>query len=263
MRISRRKWVTLSGGGFIPSAFAGLKGWWDKSDIATLFQDAGKTTPVTADGDVLGAVADKSINGNDELQATTSRKPLYKTNIQNGLSVARFDGTDDEITASLGAFANPMSIFVVVYFDLLNQPAGNFDYVLNIGDGTVAPGANSINAIARWNGGDGDADKYYTFNGAAVFKGPVLTGQTWMIISALHNSSAPFHNMWLNGVSQTVEDYGTTISTAGEVQLGRFGNANPLKGDVGELVIYDSFLSAGSRIVVQNYLSNKWGIAIA
>ncbi|PIE10063.1 MAG: hypothetical protein CSA72_10645, partial [Rhodobacterales bacterium] len=36
--------------------------WYDPSDLSTLFQDAAMTIPVTADGDPVGAVQDRSGN---------------------------------------------------------------------------------------------------------------------------------------------------------------------------------------------------------
>src|SRR3989304_2387171 len=68
--------------------------WLDFSDTSTLFTDSSGTIPVTADGDVIGYAADLSGNGNHATQGTLANKPLYKTGIQNGLSVARFDGSD-------------------------------------------------------------------------------------------------------------------------------------------------------------------------
>ncbi len=39
--------------------------WLDTSDISTLYQESSKTTPVAADTDPVGAIEDKSGNGND------------------------------------------------------------------------------------------------------------------------------------------------------------------------------------------------------
>ena len=52
--------------------------WYDPSDLSTLFQDASGTAPVTASGQLVGYVIDKSGNGNHASQATTSKKPVYR-----------------------------------------------------------------------------------------------------------------------------------------------------------------------------------------
>ena len=67
--------------------------YYDPSDIDTLFQDAAMTVPVTADSDPVGAILDKSGNGNHLTQSTAGARPLYKTS--GGLSWLEFDGTDD------------------------------------------------------------------------------------------------------------------------------------------------------------------------
>lgn len=48
-------------------------------DLNTLFQDSAGTTPVTADGDPVGLMLDKSGNGNHASQATSLAKPVYRT----------------------------------------------------------------------------------------------------------------------------------------------------------------------------------------
>jgi len=53
--------------------------WYDPSDLSTLFQDSAGTTPVTADGDPVGLMLDKSGNGFHATQVTAGNRPVYKT----------------------------------------------------------------------------------------------------------------------------------------------------------------------------------------
>jgi hypothetical protein len=62
--------------GFSPSAlFANGEegGWYDPSDLTTLFEEDG-TTPASVDGPV-GKILDKSGNGNHLLQTTVTKCP--------------------------------------------------------------------------------------------------------------------------------------------------------------------------------------------
>jgi hypothetical protein len=52
--------------------------WLDPSDLTTLFQDSAATIPVVADGAPVGAVLDKSGNGNHAF-AGPNHRPTYKT----------------------------------------------------------------------------------------------------------------------------------------------------------------------------------------
>lgn len=61
----------------------------DASDITTLYQDTGFTTPATADGQTVWA---KDKSGNN-IHFSAGNGLVYKVNIQNGLSVLRGDGT--------------------------------------------------------------------------------------------------------------------------------------------------------------------------
>ena len=72
----------MGGVGFTPlSLFKNNEqgAWYDPSDISTLFQDAEGTTPVTADGDPVGLMLDKSGNGNHATQSVSAKRPVYKT----------------------------------------------------------------------------------------------------------------------------------------------------------------------------------------
>lgn len=52
---------------------------YDFSDLTTLFQTTDTSTPVTADGQSIGRVNDKSGNGNHLTQASSGSRPAYKT----------------------------------------------------------------------------------------------------------------------------------------------------------------------------------------
>lgn len=50
---------------------------YDLSDISTLFQDSAGTTPVTASGQPIGKILDKSPNGRHLTQATSQKRLIY------------------------------------------------------------------------------------------------------------------------------------------------------------------------------------------
>lgn len=94
----------VGGGGFSPASLfaSGEQGiWLDPSDFSTMFQDAAGTTPVTAAGQPVGRILDKSGRGNHASQATSASRPLLQQD-GNGKYYLAFDGVDDFLsTASI------------------------------------------------------------------------------------------------------------------------------------------------------------------
>ena len=74
---------------------------------AYLFQDTSATTPVMADTDPVARFNDQSGKGNNATQATTTKRPLYKTN--SGKPYLSFDGTDDTLQSPF-VMTNGMTI---------------------------------------------------------------------------------------------------------------------------------------------------------
>lgn len=90
-----------SGRGFSPAWLfsSGADGaWYDPGDLGTLFQDAAGTVPVTAPGDPVGYMADRSGNGYHVTQATASARPVLRQDTQ-GRTYLDFDGADDALSA--------------------------------------------------------------------------------------------------------------------------------------------------------------------
>jgi len=83
--------------------------WYDPSDLSTLFQDSAGTTPVTASGQPVGKMLDKSGNDNHATQATASKRPTYTEG--GGLSWLAFDGVDDAMEApALGVTSSALTM---------------------------------------------------------------------------------------------------------------------------------------------------------
>jgi hypothetical protein len=88
-------------GAFSPAAiFAGANPgvWYDPSDMATLFQDVAGTIPVTASGQTVALMLDKSGGGNHASQATAANRPLFQDS--GGVRWLEFDGVNDRLTSS-------------------------------------------------------------------------------------------------------------------------------------------------------------------
>lgn len=101
-------------GGFQPSTLfaTGEQGiWLDPSDLTTMFQDSAGTTPVTAAGQVVGLIRDKSGNNNHAFQATEASKPILRNT--GALWWLEFDGADDFLETSAINFSatDKLSLF--------------------------------------------------------------------------------------------------------------------------------------------------------
>lgn len=81
----------------IKSIFAtGAQGFaYDPSDLSTLYQDAAGTIPVTAAGQPVGLMKDKSGRNNHASQTVSASRPILQRNATTGAYYLAFDGVDD------------------------------------------------------------------------------------------------------------------------------------------------------------------------
>ena len=75
--------------------------WYDPSDFTSMFQDTAGTVPVTATGQAVARINDKSGRGNHATQATAAARPVLQQDA-GGKYYLAFDGVDDNLaTASI------------------------------------------------------------------------------------------------------------------------------------------------------------------
>lgn len=113
---------------------AGEEGaWYDPSDLSTMFQDAAGTIPVTAVGQPVGCIFDKSGRGNHATQADASRKPILQS-IGGKLALV-FDGVDDTLVTGVVAFPLGKRATAVLGVSGRGAPIGS---VFTVGDDQYA-----------------------------------------------------------------------------------------------------------------------------
>lgn len=107
--------------------------WYDPSDLSSMFQDSAGTTPVTAAGQPVGKINDKSGRGNHLTQITAGERPILGQD-GGGRYCLEFDGVNDHLTAGDALDLGTNSLWAVA--------AAKFD---TTADGTIF--AKALNAV--------------------------------------------------------------------------------------------------------------------
>ena len=130
-----RPWVT-----FLPSNLfaASEKGvWYDPGDITTLFQDTAGTIPVTASGQTVALMKDKSGNGIDATQSDATKRPTFTIYPNSEYGYLNFDGTNDfMVTGSLTFAATSVSTITATVGVQVDTGATGSRIVIELGTDT-------------------------------------------------------------------------------------------------------------------------------
>lgn len=232
-------------GGIIDSLFAnGEQGWWyDVDDLSTLWQDTEATIPVTAVGQIVARIDDKSGNGNHRVQPNAGFQPKLQLDATTGHHYLDYDGVDDRMYTAAPidlSAATAVSVFSSIYesatiqgyfcelgtnasvvngtFNHIATPLHNPDrfstvfrgtsVVSRVATGIAAPTALAVDVVADMVGDSVDL----ATNGitATAVSGTTLAGTTFssqvLYVGARSTGSSPFHGREYSfvGVSRVV-----------------------------------------------------------
>lgn len=234
---------------FVPTNVTGCIAWWDFSVAASnLWQDTARTTAITADGQSIAGVTDKSGTAHHASSTVSGERPLYKTAIINGKSVARFDGTDDWLMTTITADAT-QTLFVVGKKRSAASSANQSMFGLD----------SSARVLTDTDTGSGFLYSVLNTLAAQVLGGTPTNVNA--VVCRWNGGSTTQMNVWLNGGTSTSFNPDDSFTTATEVVLGA-GNASPQyfgDYDIGELILYNSNISLTDVNSVGAYLASKWG----
>lgn len=215
---------------------------------AEVWLDASDASTITHSSNSLTHLADKTSNGNDFFQPTSSFQPTTNVSTQNGLNVIDYDA--DYLQLEAGGDLTGIKSFVFVCGDMngsdtasviapiTGQSAGSEYIYLRTND------SGSIDISV--DGGSADNTGYANWNGGTLaYGGDINLGLTeteieqWSVWYADLDNAAP-------------------VSTLGRLKSGTTNYR--LKGSIGEIIIMTYIPSTSERQKLEGYLAHKWGL---
>lgn len=230
--------------------------------------DAGTST--TTNGAALTQWNDVSGNGNHVTQATVAQQPIFTSSLMNGYPSVSFDnsqvaGQNDFLTAPDAANldnTNGLTIFTVIHPVTLgsarsiiakrtnvgvNQAYMFFFFTSNYCYADIVSNDNRFSTTPTAYA----ANQNYIFNLhydgtlAAASRAKIYLGQT-LVVTATESAT-------------TIPDYNSPLI----VGATHVGDNRGFGGYISEVIIYRVALSSAPRIIVDNYLSAKYNIALS
>ncbi|MDV4166758.1 hypothetical protein [Rhodovulum sp. FJ3] len=224
--------------------------WFDPSDATTLFSDTAMSVAVTADGQQVAAMLDKSGSGNHLLQDTAAARPIYRT---DGVSSwLEFDGADDMFTLAsrFGLAANPALTACVA---LRASAESSIDTVWHIGGSSgILEGAGGTSGLS-WRYGGGN--KLYSALGV----------DTTAVLSWRREALSTYGEGELrkNGFGMTAQSTansnGTPTNTEAFFSLMSASGNNYFSGRLYGFALFDRSLTDPEIAQVESYLTQKAG----
>ena len=236
------------------------------NNMLWLKADAGTNT--TSNGTAVSNWTDQSGNSNTVSQSTNNKQPIYTTNVINGNPAILFDnnnGTNDKL---VGADASSLDNTSGYTFFTISRPL------------TLDGGARSI-VSKRTNVGVEQSfmlfyytsNKFYVdiqtndnrFNGTTTY-----SANNTYLIDVLYDGtlSSASRSKLYNGNNLDVRASETNTSVPNNNSPLIIGSTDlndprPFGGYISEVIGYRTALNKASRIIVNNYLSAKYNIALA
>lgn len=260
---------------FSPSTLfaAGEQGvWYDPSDMSTLYQDSAGTTPVTAVGQPVGRILDKSGRGNHAYQITSTARPTYQLD-GLGCPYLSFDGIDDGMQSTSVYFSGTDKVFVGAAIRKLSDASASVFVELSSTYGNAGTFAVFAPAI----GGQGDIS--FGLNGSAGGTPPYLRATSLnapltVVASCRFDIGAPARDTEIipriNGSTPSAPVWGSSTTSAGSGNFGNYplyvgrrgGVSIPFNGRLYGLIIRGALSSADQVTKAEEYLATKSGVSL-
>lgn len=244
-----------------PGGVSGNLRWWLKANAGVL----NPSLAAAANGDAVAQWNDQSTIANNASQGTAANRPIYNTNVINGYPVLRYAGNQFVSAASAPGIAPTNSFFFFLVFKQSSFTAGGTadgagTYIL---DRTTA--TNNLTSFKIVN-----TDKYFlqkrNDDGSGI-GGPVsttsATTSSFVLVDFYRNFGSAY-GIFLNGKADATSGDDSGNLTGPTLRVGRHtSTANGgLNGDLAEIIVYNTNLSAANRTRIESYLAIKYGITL-
>lgn len=225
-------WKSVAAGGSGLDPDAGGAPSWDinvNPDNETYANDDAVTT-------ITNSAGTNATGGND---------PTFKTNVINGKSVYRFDGTNDYKDFGTG-FGKPANFSIFMLVELDDNTAIKVAFgSQQAGVGSTTWGRVGNDGGARW--------QYQHSDGTNTSYGvtqTILQQGTYYVIGIRYTNGDDHQDIWINGVQVIIATETSTAATSNSgtaygLSVGRPGENNNFywDGDIGRILYIDSALT--------------------
>ncbi len=239
----------------LPTVFSGIVPWTPSAISTAVWLDAADAGTIT---DVAGDISqwdDKSGNGRHATQGAGANQPDYVTGALNGRNVVDFGGSE----------------WFDIDLDWLALDANHTMFCVTLTN-------NYVNIYGAANGGSGDQSLHVGFQNSSNFR-----QNRWGNDTNTPIQRPPFNNgqhnileltwpvggqkrAWQNGVISPFGGGPNASTLSAQLGGGRIGNVvgqGIYDGQIAEFILINSAVDAETQENMENYLSNKWGIALS
>jgi hypothetical protein len=240
--------------------------FYDPNDLSTMYQDAVGTIPVTAAGQPVGLMKDKSGRSNHAYQTTSASRPTLQRNATTGAYYLVFDGADDFLLTNNIDFtaADKVSLFAGVR-KLSDAVQGS---VVELGRGVFLETSGSFVLNAP------------TARGIASYRSYAQGGSSGALVATTSGTyPAPISNVLTmrvdiaNKISKLNVDSRDVSTTTGSTLNGNFGNYPlyigrrngqfiPFNGHIYSLIGVGKLVSDTETTAIEKELAKRTGATL-
>lgn len=213
---------------FDPTSVGTLYTWYDCSDLSTITKDG---------GDLVSQINDKSGNAQHLTQGTGASQPLWKANQQNGKDAVEFVTGKSISRVLTSAITHPLFQYIVM--KTMPDTGANQQFISQ----------DVVNGIDWYR----QASNVWSVISSSTVSVTKSITQKWVMMKFNGTTGASAASLQVDGTSAS----GTTSS----VNIDRhtlLGSATAWQ--LGEMLSYESTLTAGEQTQIQDYLTAKWNV---
>jgi hypothetical protein len=206
---------------------------------------------------------DMSNQDNAATQTTGADQPTLVTNAVNGMPAVSFDGASDsmQLPSGFSNFAAGASIFVVYKPTAVTADAR----IIEFGNRTTpAPGSpRDMIYVSEPNNTDLKFTAYNATTSSSLTATSAVTLNSYQLSEVVHSGagSATIYTTGVQSAQGSVSNINTTTRTNNFV--GRdFGATLFFQGEIAEIIVYNSAISAANRAKVEAYLFARYGLFV-
>lgn len=243
---------------YLPTSISGCRLWLDGADAATITQSGGTVSQWN----------DKSGNGYNFTQGTTAYQPTFVSGGTNGLSLLRFNGTDQYLGGgtTLNIGTSDIAIFAVCKYASDASLQSSYIFAKSLYGGAAARILFGVQSMGIGDGTGGNIwwqGSSYESSYASYHSVEFVTTRA-SGTNTFYANGSQFHQIspgvdtstnWTSGYNMIVGGYNNGSGGISPPQSGLY-----MKGDICEILLYAATITTTQRQTIEAYLAQKWGL---